>query len=468
MTKSDAFQQSRAGRNAASAAQLILAAAFCTWMILCNAQARAQDASAAPQAEYAEEAVEPAGPPVRLDAVVVTATRIPSEAQRVPAAVSTVTGDDFQQGRPAIKLDEALVRVPGVMVQNESNFAQDLRISLRGFGARSAFGIRGIQVYVDGIPQTLPDGQTALDSIEPEAIDRLEVMRGPVSALYGNASGGVINIITQEGPPEPFVEHRSVIGDFDLRKTVLKGGGQAGRLNYFAALSHLDIDGYRDHSQAESTIFNSKLRYDLDDYSELTMVLNAVRTPRAEDPGGLTLAQAATEPNQAAPLNRLYNTGENISDQRIGLVYRRAIFSGQNLEAAGFYGQRDLDNAIPFRFIELQRKTAGGRIQHDLSGTLLGRPHRLVSGLERHYQFDDRLNYDNVGGAAGETLLLSQDETVIATGLYLQEEVDLTSRLTLLLGGATTMCVSRSTTACRPTQMTRAPGPSTNSPAAWG
>jgi iron complex outermembrane recepter protein len=433
MAKANPPLQRGAGSRIFSAAHVIFAV-FCFWFILPDAQARAQDPSVAPPAKIEDAATDSHGP-VQLDAVLVTAARIPSEASRVPAAVSTVTNDEFQQGRTAVKLDDALVRVPGVLVQNETNFAQDLRISIRGFGARSAFGIRGIQVYVDGIPHTLPDGQSALDTIDPESISQLEVLRGPVSALYGNASGGVINIITQEGPPEPFVEHRTVIGDYGLWKKVLKGGGQAGRLNYFAAVSHLDIEGYRDHSQVESTIFNSKLRYDVDDYSELSMILNAARTPEAQDPGGLTLAQAADDPTQAAPLNRQYDTGESISDQRIGLVYRRAIFSNQNLEVAGFYNQRDLDNAIPFRFIDLQRKTAGGRIQHDLSGTLLGRSHRLVSGIERHYQFDDRLNYNNISGAPGDTLLLYQDETVIATGLYLQEELDLSSRLSILLGG---------------------------------
>ncbi len=410
--------------------QLLFAALLCGAALLLAAHAFAETAAAT----AADDSADTAAVPV-LEPVVVTAARIPSEAARVPAAVTTVEDRQIQQGRPAVKLDEALARVPGVFVQNGYNFAQDLRISMRGFGARSAFGIRGIQVYVDGIPLTLADGQSTLDAIDPEAIGRLEVLRGPVSALYGNASGGVINITTPEGPPRPFVEERTLIGEYGLMKNVLKGGGQAGRLNAFASLAHLKTDGFREHSEARSATFNSKLRFDLDSASDLTLIFNAVRIPEAQDPGGLTLQQAGSDPTQAADLSRLYDSGESISDQRIGLVYRREPIPDHQLEAAAFFSQRDLDNAVPFRFIELDRKAAGGRIQYAVSGTILDRTQRTVAGIDLQHQSDDRVNFDNIAGRAGETLLLSQDESVTATGVYLQEEVELTPRVSVLLGG---------------------------------
>jgi iron complex outermembrane recepter protein len=372
---------------------------------------------------------------VRLDPVLVTATRVASESDRVPAALSTVLQEDIQQGRAAIHLDDALNRVPGVFVQNEYNFAQDLRISIRGFGARSAFGIRGIQVYMDGIPLTLPDGQSALDIIDPDAVSQMEVMRGPISPLYGNASGGVINIITQEGPQRPFIESRGLIGEHGLWKVLLKGGGQKGGVNSFAALSHVQSKGFREHSRAESTVFSSKLRVDIDNASDLSLLINAVRTPEAKDPGGLTAAQAATDPRQASALNLLYNTGESIAEQRVGLVYRRELTARQHMEAAGFIGRRELENAIPFRFIELDRKVAGGRLQYDAESVFFGFGQRLVSGIELQHQADDRRNYDNIDGQAGSTLLLDQDESVTSLGVYLQGETELTPRWSILAGG---------------------------------
>ncbi len=376
-----------------------------------------------------------AGTAVQLEPVVVTATRMVSEAARVPAAVSMVAGEDIRQGRPAITLDDALARVPGVFTQNEFNFAQDLRISIRGFGARAAFGIRGIQIYMDGIPLTLPDGQNAVEIIDPDLISRMEVMRGPVSALYGNASGGVINIITQEGPQQTFLETRGLAGEYGLWKTVVKGGGQQGAVNAFAALSHLETGGFRDHSRAERTVFSSRLRVDMDAHSDLTLLLNAVRMPQAQDPGGLTAAQVDEDRQQAAPLNLLYNTGEELSEHRVGMVYRRETATRQYLEAAGYFGRRDLDNAVPFRFIELERKIVGGRLQYDMGTGFFGRDQRLVSGIDIAHQADDRVNYDSIGGRPGDTLLLDQDESVTSIGGYLQGEVDLTPAWTILAGG---------------------------------
>jgi iron complex outermembrane receptor protein len=394
----------------------------------------ASDVAAAPtpSGQYAKGA---AGPEVQLAPVIVTAPRVISEIARVPAAVSAMQGEEIHRGRPAVKLNDALVRVPGVFVQNEQNYAQDLRVSIRGFGARSAFGIRGIQIQVDGLPYTLPDGQSAFDSIDPNIIQQLEVMRGPASALYGNAAGGVISITTEDGSLSPSLDARAVIGEFGFSESLLKGGGQYERINTFAALSHVKIDGFRDHSQAESSRFYGKLRYDLDDVADITLIMNGMHTPEAYDPGGLTLAQAEANPEQAGSLNLNYDTREVLDDGRIALMYRREVVAGQHLEVAAFGGRRDLENAIPFTYIDLEREILGGRIQYDLSGTLLALDHRLVFGLDLQHQADDRLNYTNVGGEAGNELLLDQDESVTALGLYLQEEVEPMPGLSVLLGG---------------------------------
>jgi iron complex outermembrane recepter protein len=225
---------------------------------------------------------------VELQPLVVTAPRVDTPITEVPAAISVVESDDIQLVQPTLSLDESLVRIPGVFPQNRFNFAQDLRLSIRGFGARAAFGIRGIKIVVDGIPATLPDGQSQVDSLDLGSTERVEVMRGPVSALYGNASGGVIRIITEEGPETPFVEARTTHGEYGLWKMQLKSGGQTGLLNYLFNTARLEYGGYRDQSRTESVVFNSKLWFDIDDVSELIALINILDSPRADDPGGLS------------------------------------------------------------------------------------------------------------------------------------------------------------------------------------
>ncbi|MDX1605749.1 MAG: TonB-dependent receptor plug domain-containing protein, partial [Candidatus Competibacterales bacterium] len=213
--------------------------------------------------ELPEEAAAPEDT-VQLEEITVSASRLETPLAQVPGAVSVVGQQDIQQGRQAIGLDESLVSVPGLFMQNRYNFAQDLRLSIRGFGARSAFGIRGVKILVDGIPATTPDGQASVDAVDLDAVARMEVLRGPASSLYGNASGGVVNILTQEGPPEPFVEIEANAGADDFGKYLLKAGGEWGPLNAFTTLSRLDFEGFREHSATESTQFNGKLRYTLD------------------------------------------------------------------------------------------------------------------------------------------------------------------------------------------------------------
>ncbi len=370
-----------------------------------------------------------------LEPVVVTAPRIPSAEDRVPAAVGIVEKEDIQLGKPTLSLNEALEGMPGVFVQNRYNYAQDARISIRGFGAQAAFGVRGIQIYADGIPLTLPDGQSQLGGIDPGSIQRIEVMRGPISALYGNASGGVINIVTQEGPDSPFAEARTMHGEFGTWKANVKGGGQDGPVNYFFNVSRMEIDGYREHSSAESWTANGKLRYDLDEVSDLAFVANAQYSPKLNDPGGLTREQAEADPRQAAPLALLFETGEEASDARLGVVYRRALTLRQNMEAAFYYSYRDLENAIPFRFVDLDRDVFGGRIQYDFESEISGIKQQLFVGVDVQYQNDDRLNFDNVEGAPGETLLLSQEESVANVGVYLQEEIAPKEKWSVVLGG---------------------------------
>lgn len=182
-------------------------------------------------------------PPPALEPVTVTTRRAPEDQARVPAALSAVGRDDVQRARPQLGLDEALGPVPGLFFQDRWNFAQDLRIASRGFGARSGFGIRGLRVYVDGVPATLPDGQTPLDDLDLGSIGRVEVLRGPSSALWGPSAGGVIRIESEAPPDDPFVEARVTVGEDGLDREQLKTAGRRGDFDWLLSLARLHLDG---------------------------------------------------------------------------------------------------------------------------------------------------------------------------------------------------------------------------------
>ncbi len=370
-----------------------------------------------------------------LPPIVVTAPRVETSITDVPAAISVVGTEDIQLGQPTLGLDESLARIPGIFSQNRFNFAQDLRVSIRGFGARAAFGIRGIKILVDGIPATLPDGQSQVDSLDLGSAERVEVMRGPASALYGNASGGVISVTTEDGPETSFVEGRITLGEYDLWKLQLKSGGQAGPMNYLISASRLEYGGYREQSDTESVVFNSKFRFDIDESSDLTAVINIVDSPRADDPGGLSRANVEENRRAAAAVNLSNNTGEEVSQQRFGLVYRRDFGDLHELQINGYITARQFRGAIPFRVIEFDRYFGGGGLQYSYHGDLFGRSSRLTVGIDVQHQSDRRQNFNNVNGEPGETLRLNQDERVTSVGPYIQEELDLLDQLTLVLGG---------------------------------
>jgi iron complex outermembrane receptor protein len=190
----------------------------------------------------------PAEPP--LEEIVVSSMRIETTLARAPMAVSVIGQDDIQLAKQQLALDESLSRVPGIFMQNRYNFAQDLRVSIRGFGARANFGIRGVKILVDGIPETLPDGQGSVDGIDIGATSQIEVVRGPSSSLYGNASGGVIAVTSEFAPEETFADVRLSAGEYGFRKVQVKAGGRTDKVGYLVSLSDSELDGYREQNRA--------------------------------------------------------------------------------------------------------------------------------------------------------------------------------------------------------------------------
>jgi iron complex outermembrane recepter protein len=371
-----------------------------------------------------------------LEEIIVTATRIPRTLDRVPAAISVVGEEDIQLARQQLTLDESLSRVPGLFMQNQYNFAQRLRISIRGFGARANFGIRGIKILVDGIPETLPDGQGQVSSIDIGATSQVEVIRGPSSSLYGNASGGVIHLTSQSGTPEPFIEARAAGGEFGFRKFQIKTGGQTERMDYFVSLSDSTFDGYREHSANENTQLSGRFRFDLGQDRELSAVFNHTDQPVSGDPGGITAELAAENPRAAWPANVAFDAGEAFTQSRIGFSYSMPLGEGHEISARNYYMWRDFANRLPFLAggrVEFDRFFAGGGFSYSYDGFWLDRPNRIIVGYDFDRQDDDRRRFNNEMGITG-ALTFDQNETVRSQGLFVQNELRITPELELTLG----------------------------------
>lgn len=285
----------------------------------------------------------------RLTPITVTATRIPTPGFEVPAAISVITREEIRQGPPGASLAQTLARVPGLVAQNRQSYAQDLQLSLRGFGARASFGVRGIRLLMDGLPLSLPDGQGETDPFDLAIAKRIEVLRGPFSTLYGNASGGVIQIFTQDGPAQPTLGAHSMFGSYGTRVARLQGGGTAGDFNYIANLSRFTTEGYRDHSAAEREHLYTKLRYTASDNTRLTFLFNAENQPYAEDPSGLNAEQVAANPRQAVPAVYQYDAGESHRHRQGGVVYEQQLGANDRLHATAWLGSRRVIQFLPFR-----------------------------------------------------------------------------------------------------------------------
>ena len=355
-----------------------------------------------------------------LDEIVVSANRRESSVRDVARSISVVGKEQIQNAMQQLGMDEALASVPGLYIQNRYNFSGDLRVAMRGFGARSSFGIRGIRVYVDGIPETLPDGQSGVDSIDLGSTQRIEVLRGPASSLYGNAAGGVISITSELGDSDPFVEGRLAGGQYGYLQYGLKTGGKVGESDYLVNLSRTELDGYRDHAEFESTQLNGRVGIPIGQDDRLLIALNLTDQPKSQDPGGINAAQVALDPSSARAQNVQFDAGETVEQQRLGLVYERVRDSG-TLTLRNHYVWRDFANKLPFSgggAVDIDRMFYGFGAQFSF-GDQLPESVGLTIGLDYDRQDDDRRRFDNNDGVPG-ALTFDQNEDVDSMGLYVQ------------------------------------------------
>jgi iron complex outermembrane recepter protein len=361
-----------------------------------------------------------------LHEVVITATRIGADPFNIPAAISSVSAEQLRNDALGVNLADDLATVPGLLARNRNNYAQDQQISIRGIGANSAFGIRGVRVYQDGIPATGPDGQGQVSQFNLDSASRVEILRGPFSALYGNSSGGVIQLFTATGNGPLQLRSGVAYGSFDNFRASLNALGSLGPLGYNLDYSHFQVDGYREHSAAKNESFNGKLNYSFNDSNRLAFIANVVSRPDAQDPLGLTQAEFAADPESTDSAATRFNTRKSLQQQQGGLIYDLDINDSQSVRVLGYVGHRIVQQflAIPSNtqapatssggVVDLNRQYGGADARWSWKGDLLDRPLNWVVGLSYDRQNELRRGYNNfIGPVLGVQGALRRDENDI-------------------------------------------------------
>ena len=344
-----------------------------------------------------------------LKEVLLDAARIKSPKRILPFALSYKTFPQTQYNNAQNSLNDYLMGIPGLFAQNTQNFAQDLRLSIRGFGARSAFGIRGIQLIVDGIPETTPDGQGQLDNLPLGLIESLTVLRGPASTFYGNAAGGVIQINTLSKFNEGFVRFRAQGGSYSSTNLSATVGliNKKTKAVFYQNLSQ--SDGYRDHSRFKQQVFNTRVWHDFSSKSKLSFQFNYTNGPYAYDAGGINSQSVIDNRRQARSQNKSFQTFESIEHIKTGLQWENTIVKNVNFNSYIFYAHRDFEGRLPFEFgglVDLVRDYFGGGAALEYSPKEY---HSLQFRISFADQTDHRKRFKNIAGEVGD-ITLNQKE----------------------------------------------------------
>jgi iron complex outermembrane receptor protein len=378
------------------------------------------------------DTIPPESTAVQLPEIVVTVTRRQEPVARVPAAVAVVGRRDLSRGQATLGLDESLNNIPGVYVANRYNFSLDERLSIRGFGSRANFGSRGVKILLDGIPQTMPDGQSQLTNVEFDDLDRIEVLLGPSSSLYGNASGGVLSLLSRPAGPEPFSQSvRAEGGSFGLFKIHSRSAARSGPVSGVLSVSHTSIDGFRQHSGAEITTVGLGADYAVSGTTSASMRFSYTSAPKAQNPGALTAAELAANHDSAAAGNIIRRADKDVDQGQLAFILRHYTSRGQ-WTATVFGFLRDLENPLstppyggaPFNqgtWVAIDRQDYGARLSTEQRlGAAAGAP-RLTLGIDAQRLRDNRSNRLTVAGVR-DSLILDQRERVTEVGPFVQLE----------------------------------------------
>jgi iron complex outermembrane receptor protein len=365
--------------------------------------------------------------PQPSETLVVTATRIEQSVYDIPAAIDAVNGDELRAHRANVDLSEGVGTIPGIVVQNRYNYAQDLQVSSRGFGARASFGVRGVRLLQDDIPLTMPDGQGQTALFDLDGASRVEVLRGPFAALYGNSSGGVIHLLSAVERKQPEVRVSGTNDENGTWRGSLNFAGAYGTTDFSGNVARFDTDGFRDHSAARRDTANLWLRFRPDDASTLTIIGNALDQPDTQDPLGLTQEQLEADPTQAGIGAVEFNTRKSIRHLQGGLSYQRELTAHDTVRVLGYFGDREVVQflANPSTsltgsggVVDLDRKFGGAGLRWSHTGTLAGGPYEFTLGAEYDRMKERRRGYVNVAGERGD-LRRDEDDVVDSFDQYL-------------------------------------------------
>ena len=373
---------------------------------------------------------------IDLENIVVKSTKINSSIQETPLSVTLKSFREEKNYNSQSSFADFIKNTPGVFTTSANNFSQDLRISIRGFGARSAFGIRGVKLIVDGIPETTPDGQSQLDNLPLGLVSNIEILRGPNANLYGNSSGGVISINTLSNPSEKYYRYSTVFGAYQyqsIQKTRILDWKTS---NLIVHYDKRRSNGYRDQSGYKSSILNLKYINDLDEKNKIIWQINYTDSPYAFDSGGLNLSEVNEDRRQARKNNIDYDTYESVKQIKTGISWNHKKNENSYFDSYFFYQNRDFLSKLPFNFggiISLERNYYGLGTKFTKNINYENRNKILVLGVDHLNQSDDRKRFKNNFGIKGENTL-DQLEKFITTGLYIVNQASYSSGFNVRYG----------------------------------
>lgn len=381
--------------------------------------------------------------------VVVTGTRVEQNSFDLPMSIDSTDAAQIQDGQLKVNLSESASRIPGVVVNNRNNPAQDLAIQIRGFGARLAFGVRGVRLYADGIPMTMPDGQGQTGTFNLDTAGRVEYLRGPFSALYGNSSGGVVQIFTKDGAKEPEVNAGMTFGSYNTQRYSLGLSGSGDGFDVVVNANTYRSDGYRDQSDTRRETLHGKFNFKLSDDTKLTVVATALDQPDNKDPQGLDASQLKNNRKQAGTGSELFDTRVSRSHEQIGATLEHKFTADDTVRLMAYYGQRENEQFQSVTVgaqgnpqsgggvVEISREFGGVDARWTHKGALASKPYSVTAGLNYDVMYDDRKGYENfIGTKLGVKGKVRRDETNDATSFdqFIQASLDIDPRFSIIGG----------------------------------
>ena len=373
---------------------------------------------------------------VDLEYVVVKSTRINTTQKQAPLSVSLKSFSQDKNFSSQSSFSDFIKNTPGVFTTSSNNFSQDMRISIRGFGARSAFGIRGIKLIIDGIPETTPDGQSQLDNLPLGLISDIEILRGPNANLYGNSSGGVISINTLTNSNDKIYRTSGIFGAYQYQSIQRTRVLDWKKSNLIIHYDKRRSNGYRDQSNYKTSILNLKYINELNQNNKIVWQINYTDSPYAFDPGGLKLSEVEENRRQARKNNIDYDTYEKVKHLKTGISWNYKQSDNSFFDSYFFYQQRDFYSKLPFNFggiISIDRNYYGLGTKFTRNKNLDNRNNTFVMGIDHLSQSDDRKRFKNNFGLKGDRTL-SQIENFDTTGIYLVSQTNFNSGLLLRYG----------------------------------